>query len=70
MELLQNEDVNRVSGGTIQAIGLGLIGAYIYDAAGGKEGIDKYLENSKEAASTSIDYWKRKLERFIREITE
>ncbi len=57
MQTLSHEDIKQVSGGLVPAILAGIAGAYIYEAVGGKEGIDKYLNDSIESAKSSIDYW-------------
>ena len=44
MQTLMANEVEEVSGGVIPAILAGIAGAYIYDAVGGKEGIDEYVE--------------------------
>ena len=57
MQTLMANEVEEVSGGVIPAILAGIAGAYIYDAMGGKEGIDEYIEKSVASASASIEYW-------------
>ena len=61
MQTLMANEVEDVSGGVIPAILAGIAGAYIYDAVGGKEGIDEYVEKSVASASASIEYWHNQL---------
>lgn len=69
MKVLCAEDVEQV-GGALQAVFYGVIGAYVYDAAGGKEGIDDYIEDSVDSAKASFRYWKRTTDRFIEEMMQ
>lgn len=61
MQTLMENEVEEVSGGIIPAILAGIAGAYIYDAVGGKEGIDEYVEKSVASANASIEYWYNQL---------
>ncbi len=57
MQTLNQEELEHVSGGLVPAILAGIAGAYIYEAVGGKEGIDKYLNDSIDSAKASINHW-------------
>lgn len=57
MRTLTTIETNEVAGGILPGILLGVAGAYVYDSIGGKEGIDRYLSDSFEAFSSSVEYW-------------
>ena len=57
MRELKEDEVQTVSGAVLPALALGLVGAYMYDAMGGKEGIDRYFRNRWDSAKSSINYW-------------
>ena len=63
MRQLSNSEIHSVTGGNPAALGVGILGAYIYESVGGKEGIDNYFENSYASARGSFRYWGRRLRR-------
>ncbi|WP_417441506.1 hypothetical protein [Idiomarina sp.] len=63
MKELKSENLNQVSGG--HPLAWGLASAYIYQQAGGAEGINRYLSNSAASAGASFRYWGRKISRLF-----
>lgn len=61
MEILNDKDIEHVSGGIIPQVLAGVAGAYFYDTVGGKAGIDNYLANAWASTKTSISYWSRRI---------
>lgn len=61
MKTLNDSEVNQVSGGLLPAIAAGIAGAYMYEAMGGKAGIDNYFANGWASTKSSVKYWYRKL---------
>ncbi|WP_395344193.1 hypothetical protein PN836_005275 [Ningiella sp. W23] len=67
MQNLNTDEMASVSGGhPLVTIGYGVAGAYVYEAIGGKEGIDSYLDKSTASARASYRYWKRRIDRITR----
>ena len=61
MKELTNHEVKHVSGGNyLIGVGFGILGSYVYDSIGGKQGVDNYIENSVASARSSIKYWSRR----------
>ena len=58
MKELTNHKLEQVSGGNyLIGVGFGILGSYVYDSIGGKQGVDNYIENSIASAKSSINYW-------------
>lgn len=58
MKELTNHELEQVSGGNyLIGVGFGILGSYVYDSIGGKEGVDNYIENSIASAKSSINHW-------------
>lgn len=59
MRLIQKDELENINGGILPAIAAGIAGAYIYEAIGGKKGIDEYFANGWASTKSSINYWFR-----------
>ena len=57
MKELTKHELEQVSGGNyLIGVGFGILGSYVYDSIGGKQGVDNYIENSIASAKSSINY--------------
>lgn len=63
MRQLENTTLEHVSGGNplIVGVGIGIGSNYLYEAVGGKEGIDTYFSNSWSSMRASARYWIKKV---------
>ena len=67
MKELTKHELAQVSGGNyLIGLGFGILGSYVYDSIGGKQGVDSYLESSVASARTSINYWSGRILRKFR----
>lgn len=64
MKELSISETHRVSGGNLAAaIGVGVGASYVFEALGGKEGIDEHFEKGWASMKSSARYWGRKFQR-------
>lgn len=61
MRELNVKEIEEVNGaGGMKGLGWGGLGAYLYEKAGGAEGIDEHLQKSMASALGSARYYYRK----------